>query len=82
MLTNKITKECKKGISKSDIKKEYGKMWLKIVPICIMAIVFCFVDWTSITSFGMTMLWGLILIAVYQLFVTIPLVKIGDDDNK
>ena len=55
-------------------------MWFRIIPICIMAIVFCFVKWTSIASFGMTMLWGLVLMAVYQLFVTIPFVKIGNND--
>ena len=80
MFTNKIASSVKNGISTKEVRKEYGKMWFRIIPICIMAIVFCFVKWTSIASFGMTMLWGLVLMAVYQLFVTIPFVKIGNND--
>ena len=56
-------------------KKEYGKSWLKIIPICIISIVFSFARWTPIASLGMVMLWGLALSVVYQLFITIPLIK-------
>lgn len=82
ILTNKIANSNEKEETAKEIKKEYGKSWLKIIPICIISIVFSFARWTPIASLGMVMLWGLALSAVYQLFITIPLIKINDKSNK
>ena len=68
------------NINKEDINKTMQKTYtdfiLKIMPICIMAIVFCFMQWIPIVSFGMTMFWGIILMVVYNWIVTIPALKI------
>lgn len=82
ILTNKIANSNEKEKTAKEVKKEYGKSWLKIIPICIISIVFSFARWTPIASLGMVMLWGLALSAVYQLFITIPLIKINDKSNK
>ena len=82
ILTNKIANSNEKEKTTKEVKKEYGKSWLKIIPICIISIVFSFARWTPIASLGMVMLWGLALSAVYQLFITIPLIKINDKSNK
>lgn len=82
ILTNKIANSNEKEKTAKEVKKEYGKSWLKIIPICIISIVFSFARWTPIASLGMVMLWGLALSAVYQLFITIHLIKINDKSNK
>ncbi len=82
ILTNKIANSNEKEKTAKEVKKEYGKSWLKIIPIGIISIVFSFARWTPIASLGMVMLWGLALSAVYQLFITIPLIKINDKSNK
>ena len=57
-------------------KKEHITFFLKIVPICISAIAFCFIEWAPIASFGMVMFWGIILTVVYHYAVTNPLINI------
>lgn len=61
-----------KAIGKA-IKEKYKEFFLRILPICIMAVVFCFMKWTPIISFGMITFWGIALLAVYQVAVTYPL---------
>lgn len=40
-----------------------------LAPLFIVSIIFSFINWIEITSFGMTMFWGLIVCAIYnQLF--------------
>ena len=82
MLINKIASDNKKEKELEKIRKDYGKMWIKMIPICIMAIAFCFAKWASIASFGMVMLWGLVLMAIYHLIVTIPFITIVNKGNK
>ena len=57
-------------------KKEHITFFLKIVPICISAITFCFIEWAPIASFGMVMFWGIILTVAYHYAVTKPLINI------
>ena len=82
MLINKIASDNKKEKELEKIRKDYGKMWIKMIPICIMAIAFCFAKWASIASFGMVMLWGLVLMAIYHLIVTISFIIIVNKSNK
>ena len=49
--------------------EEFVFFCLKAIPICILSIVFCFVNWTPISSFGMVMFWGLAFEALYNLTV-------------
>ena len=32
----------------------YKEIFLRIIPICIMVVSFCFINWVPISSFGMT----------------------------
>ena len=57
----------------------YKDMFLKLVPIMIISIVFCFSGWTNLSSFGMVMFWGLVLIAVYNITVTKALLKLREN---
>ena len=78
---NKLKKEEK--IQKSDvketIKETYKSFFIKIVPICITIIAFCFISWEPISSFGMVMFWGIVLIAIYNYVITNTLLKIKAD---
>ena len=64
------------GIVGKAMKETYKEFFIKILPICIMAIVFCFISWIPISSFGMIMFWGLLLIAIYNPTITQALLKI------
>ena len=61
------------------IKETYKENFIKIIPICIATIVFCFTSWTYISSFGMVMFWGITLIALYNFIVTSTMLKIKAD---
>ena len=78
ILVNISKKEEDETVTKV-VQKTYGSFFLKIIPICIMAIVFCFMDWIQIASFGMVMFWGILLIAVYNFVVTLPLLKMKEN---
>ncbi len=49
------------------VKETYKKFFSRIIPVCILAIVFCFIKWTPINSFGMITFWGIVIIAIYYL---------------
>lgn len=57
----------------------YKEIFLKLIPIIIISIVFCFAGWTNLSSFGMIMFWGLILLAMYNATVTLALLKLRDN---
>ena len=59
-------------------KASYKELFTSIIPIIIITIVFCFSGWTSLSSFGMIMFWGLVLIAVYNIVVAKTLLKLKE----
>ena len=59
-------------------KASYKELFTSIIPIMIITIVFCFSGWTSLSSFGMIMFWGLVLIALYNIVVTKTLLKLKE----
>ena len=61
---------------KNAIKETYKEFFIKMMPIFITVIVFCFIKWIPISSFGTVMLWGIILIAIYNFIITSTLLKI------
>ena len=63
---------------KKAMKETFKDFFIKMIPICIMAITFCFIKWIPISSFGMIMFWGLLLIAVYNPIITLYLLKINN----
>jgi Holliday junction resolvase len=50
--------------------KEYIQSIIKLVPTFAIAIIFTLTKWTTISSFGMVMFWGILLIAIYNRLVT------------
>lgn len=75
---NKITKEMVTIAQ----KETYIEFFIKIIPICIVTVIFALVQWIPISSFGMIMFWGLVLIAVYNYFITGSLLKIKVEKKK
>lgn len=78
ILVNKLVSNIKKE-DKQTYKEIYKEFFIKILPIIIMVITFCFTEWIPISSFGMVMFWGIALIALYNIIVTNNLLKIEAD---
>ena len=57
----------------------YKELFLKLVPIMIITLVFCFSGWSNLSSFGMIMFWGFILIAAYNACITKTLLKLREN---
>ena len=66
---------------KETITKTYVEFFAKIIPVAIAIIFFCFMDWMPISSFGMVMFWGIVLIFLYNYIVTNTLLKIKLNEN-
>lgn len=60
------------------ITNTYKEFFLKLIPVIIITLVFCFAGWSNLNSFGMIMFWGLMLIAVYNALVTKTLLKLKE----
>lgn len=73
-----LNKTKTKNLVNEAITSTYKEMFLKLVPIMIISIVFCFARWLNLSSFGIAMFWGLILIAVYNITVTKALLKLRE----
>lgn len=56
----------------------YKEIFSKLIPIMIITLVFCFSGWANLSSFGMIMFWGLILVAVYNVIFTKTLLKLKE----
>ena len=72
----KLKEENEDEVVKKAMKDTFKDFFIKIIPICIMAITFSFIKWIPISSFGMIMFWGLLLIAVYNPIITFYLLRI------
>lgn len=57
---------------------DYKNALLNLVPVVIVTLVFCFIRWLNLSSFGMVMFWGLVLIAGYNALVTKTLLKLRE----
>ncbi len=73
-----------KNINNKDIRRDekiekYNKCMKKyvfiLIPLVILALICCFVNWDSIYSFGMIMFWGIFISAMYNLIVTNLLIR-------
>jgi len=68
LILNSIKKD--KNV-KEAIKENYIKYFVYIIPVVIiMAITFSFIKVSGIASLGMTMFWGIALIALYNILIT------------
>ena len=78
MFLNKIeelNKENTENVMKKATGETYKKFYLRIIPVCIMAIAFSFIKWVTISSFGMITFWGIVIIAIYNAIITRYLLK-------
>lgn len=57
---------------------DYKKTVLNLIPVAIITLVFGFAKWSNLSSFGLIMFWGLVLIVVYNLVVTKTLLKLKE----
>ena len=76
----KLKKEEKvdKSVISEAFKQTYKEFFIRIIPICIAVITFCFIQWEPLSSFGMVMFWGIALIAVYNIAITNLLVRVKE----
>lgn len=61
---------------KQYFKETFKEKILDFVPAFILTIAFCFISWTPISTFGMMMFWGLLMIFVYNFCVTSKVFKL------
>ena len=80
-ILQKIKQNGKENLNKEIItkiiKETYAQFFISMIPACIAVITFCFINWIPISSFGMVMFWGIVLIAIYNFIVTCNLIKIN-----
>ena len=74
-----LSKVQKINLVNEAVNNTYKELFLKLVPVMIIVITFCFSGWTNLSSFGMIMFWGLILIAVYNIIITKTLLKLREN---
>ena len=76
-----------KNVTNKDISvnkatvETYKKFFNIVLPICILSIVFCFVKWVPISSFGMILFWGFVIIAIYNAVITRSLLKVNLEER-
>lgn len=78
-MNKKILSKMQNKTVKEAVKETYKEMYLKIIPIIIIVITFCFSGWDNLISFGLVMFWGLIVMAIYNVLITKPLLKIREE---
>ena len=73
-----------KLLKTKSLKETYKDFFIKMIPIIIVSIVFCFINWLPINSFGMVMFWGIVIIAVYNYVITESLLnlEVGGTNNE
>lgn len=65
-----LGKQQKEGNVTEAIKQTYMRYVSILLPILIVAVVFTFINWTAISSIGMVMFWGLIIMFIYNYIIT------------
>ena len=69
-------------LKKSYKIETYKEFFIKILPIIVLSIVFCLVNWAPMSSFGMILFWGIVLLAIYNMLITSNLIKIKEGKDK
>ena len=85
VITNKLLKKIKETPDGNKaIKETYKDFFIKLIPIIIMSLAFCFAKLVTFVSFGNVMFWGVTLIIIYNFFITGTLLKlkIGGTNNE
>lgn len=58
---------------KAEINKMLTKSLLALVPALVISVVFCFITYMAINSFGTSLFWGIAIFVIYNLLITKPL---------
>ena len=72
LITYRLIKvhETDSELKKKVYSNEFKSIIIKSIPIFIIAIIFVFMKWTKIATFGMFMFWGFLLSIIYNYIVT------------
>lgn len=62
--------EIEKTSTSNAIKEALKKYIFRIIPVAIISVVFCFIVWKPIGTFGMTIFWGIVLTILYHSIIT------------
>lgn len=76
VILGKIKKEY---IVRDAVNNAYKEIFLKLIPIIIITLVFCFSGLSKLSSFGMIMFWGIALMALYNVIITKTLLKLREN---
>ena len=63
-------------LEKKEFTKEYKSFISIIVPVAVIAVVFTFMSFERIATYGMVTFWGVILVLLYNLLVTRKIIEI------
>lgn len=69
-IKNMLSKQQKEENITESLKQTYIKYTSILLPILIVAVVFTFINWTAISSIGMVMFWGLVIMFIYNFVIT------------
>lgn len=58
------------SVETDNYKEEYIKSIVKMIPMFIISIIFIFMGWVPLSSFGMLLFWGIGLMIIYNILVT------------
>lgn len=80
ILNNKILYKIQKmNMVAEAMKNTYKEVFLRLIPVIIISLVFCFSGWSNLISFGIVMFWGLVLIAIYNITITNALLRLKEN---
>ena len=74
MMLKNYTKELNEADAKKSLKDGIIAAIKVLVPVFVLSIVFCFMKWLPIYSFGMTLFWGILTIVLFLVTVMRTLV--------
>ena len=64
-----LTKQQKEINIAENLKQTYLKYTSILLPLLIVGVVFTFMNWTAISSIGMVIFWGLIIMFIYNYII-------------
>lgn len=64
-----------KLLTKSNYQEAFKEIGIQSIPVIAVIVAFCFINWTNISSFGMTMFWGILLTVIYHFVITKTLLE-------
>ena len=57
-------------LKNKEFTNEYKSFISKIIPAGIISVVFSFMSWEAIATFGMVAFWGIVLVLIYTFLIT------------